>query len=131
MEEKHQPDVEGTAESEGDGVPEELFDKPKQPASRGIPSKERIWLHDLRKLRDEWKYHQNVRLELDQILHLIFPQKYQEKYYEISLNFMKALIDKTEMYGDDLGQFIRDNNYSKATFYNVVLPRLKKVECFQ
>lgn len=99
----------------------------KQPPSRGIPSKESLWLEDIRKLRDSWKYHQNVRLELDQILHIVFPEKYQAKYYATGLNFMKYLLEKQELYGDDIGAFLRDKNYSKATFYNVVLPRLKRV----
>ncbi|MFH1424295.1 MAG: hypothetical protein ABIG20_01295 [archaeon] len=99
----------------------------KQPPSRGIPSKESLCLADIRKLRDSWKYHQNVRLELDQILQIVFPPQYQAKYYDISLKFMNALLTKTEMRGDDLGEFIKKNNYSKATFYNIVLPRLRRI----
>ncbi len=99
----------------------------KAPASRGIPSKESLWLDDIRKLRDEWKYHQNVRLEIDQILQIIFPKKYQGKYYETALKFMQTLLAKQVMRGADLGEFLRANNYSKATFYNIILPRLKRV----
>lgn len=113
MEETHQYDVQ--------------LSEQKQPPSRGIPSKESLWLDDLKKLRESWKYHQNVRLEIDQILQIIFPQKYQAKYYEVALKFMRKLLEKIEMHGDDLGQFIKENNYSKATFYNVILPRLRKV----
>ncbi len=101
--------------------------KSKMPFSRGIPSKESLWLDDIRRLRDEWKYHQNVRLELDQVLHIIFPKKYQERYYETSLKFMKSLLEKQVMRGADLGEFLRLNSYSKATFYNIILPRLKRV----
>lgn len=97
------------------------------PPSRGIPSKESMWLDDIRKLRDDWKYHQNVRLEIDQILHIIFPKKYQEKYYETALKFMQSLLGKQVMRGADLGEFLRSNNFSKATFYNIILPRLKRV----
>src|SRR3989344_1509600 len=99
----------------------------KAPASRGIPSKESLWLGDIRKLRDEWKYHQNVRLEIDQILHIVFPKKYQERYYETALKFMQSLLAKQIMRGADLGEFLRSSNYSKATFYNIILPRLKRV----
>ena len=108
MEEKHHNDV-------------------KQPPSRGVPSKESLWLSDVRKLRDEWHYHKNVRLELDQVLALVFPPQYQAKYHEIALLFMKTLLHKTEMRGADLGTFLKDNNFSKATFYNIILPRLKRV----
>lgn len=99
----------------------------KQPPSRGIPSRESLWLEDIRKMREEWHYDKNARLELDQILQLIFPQKYQAKYYEIALNFMKFLLQKAELSGDSIGEFVRSHGYSKATFYNVILPRLKRV----
>lgn len=110
-----------------DVVPSALKAIKKMPASRGIPSKESMWLDDIRKLRDEWKYHQNVRLELDQIMHIIFPKKYQGKYYETALKFMQSLLAKQTMRGADLGEFLRTHNYSKATFYNIILPRLKRV----
>ncbi|HIK00025.1 TPA: hypothetical protein H1016_00615 [archaeon] len=105
-------------------MPEEVK---KSLPSRGIPSKESLWLEDIRKLRDDWKYHQNVRLEIDQILHIIFPKKYQEKYYETALKFMHSLLQKQVMRGADLGEFLRSSNFSKATFYNIILPRLKRV----
>lgn len=98
-----------------------------QPPSRGVPSKESLWLDDLRKRRDSWKYNQNVRLELDQILQLIFPEKYQKKYYTMAIEFMKNLLEKQELRGDDIGAFLREKGYSKATFYNVILPRLRRV----
>lgn len=113
MEEKHQNDIKGKSG--------------KEPPSRGVPSKETLWLNDLRKLRDEWKYHQNVRLEIGQIIQLVFPEKYQKVYNEVATNFIKLLLTKTELRGDDLGEFVKENNYSKATFYNIILPRLKKV----
>jgi len=107
---------------------EKPVEKPRlQPPTRGIPAKESMWLQDVRKLRDEWKYHQNVRLELTQLMHLIFPEKYQAKYYQIGLNFMQFLLKKGQLYGDDIGEFLKNQQYSKATFYNVILPRLKRV----
>lgn len=102
-------------------------DVKKQPPSRGVPSKESLWLEDVRKLRDSWKYHQNVRLELDQVLQLVFPPKYQAKYYGLGLAFMKHLLEKQELRGDDIGAFLREGSHSKATFYNVILPRLRRV----
>jgi hypothetical protein len=106
---------------------EHHYDVKKQPPTRGIPSKESLWLADIRKLRDAWKYHQKVRLELEQILQLVFPEKYQAKYYEIAVGFMKTLLEKTEMRGEAIGEFLRAHTFSKATFYNVILPRLKRV----
>jgi len=99
----------------------------KQPPTRGIPSKESLWLADLRKLRESWRYHQNVRLEMDQIMHIVFPQQYQQKYYEVARDFMQSLLKNTEMRGEDIGLFLQEKKHSKATFYNVILPRLKRV----
>ena len=95
--------------------------------SRGVPSKETLWLDDIRKRRQEWQYHKKVRLELEQLLQLVFPKQYQPKYYEIALKFMNFLLERGQLKGADTGSFITKNNFSKATFYNIILPRLKKV----
>lgn len=116
MAKTHQNDIEREKSNSG-----------QSPPSRGVPSRETLWLNDLRKLRKEWKYHQGVRLELEQIIQLIFPEKYQKVYNEVATNFMNLLLKKIELHGDDLGTFIKKNDYSKATFYNIILPRLKKV----
>lgn len=97
------------------------------PASRGAPSKETLWFDDVKRLRDEWAYHKNVRLELNQILELVFPPKYQQKYYLMAIEFMNHLLGKQALYGDDIGAFIREKSFSKATFYNIILPRLRRV----
>ena len=95
--------------------------------SRGVPAKESLWLDDIRKRRDEWKYHKKVRLELEQLMRIVFPPEYQEKYYDVALKFMKFLLEKGTTKGQDTGEFIKTNGFSKATFYNVILPRLKRV----
>ena len=41
--------------------------------------------------------------------------------------FVKELSVQTQMEGDELGKFVSEKNISKATFYNRVLPRLKRV----
>lgn len=95
--------------------------------SRGVPAKESIWLDDVRKRREEWQYHKKVRLDIEHLVQIIFPKQYQPKYYCISLAFMKHLLEKGQLKGADTGEFISKNSFSKATFYNVILPRLKKV----
>ncbi len=95
--------------------------------SRGVPAKETIWLDDIRKRRDEWQYHKKVRLDLEHLIQIIFPKQYQPKYYDIALKFMQFLLEKGQLKGADTGSFISKNSFSKATFYNVILPRLKKV----
>jgi len=95
--------------------------------SRGVPAKESLWLDDVRKRRDEWQYHKKVRLDLGQLVQIIFPKQYQPKYHDITIKFMQFLLSKGRLEGEDTGKFITENNYSKATFYNIILPRLRKV----
>jgi len=95
--------------------------------SRGVPAKETIWLDDVRKRREEWQYHKKVRLDLHQIVQIIFPKQHQPKYHEIALKFMHFLLERGRLEGADTGSFIAQNSFSKATFYNVILPRLKRV----
>jgi len=102
---------------------------PQQPKviSRGVPAKESLWLDDVRKRREEWQYHKKVRLELPHLLQIVFPKQHQPKYHDISLKFMQFLLEKGRLEGADTGAFISSNGFSKATFYNIILPRLKKV----
>lgn len=95
--------------------------------SRGVPAKESLWLDDVRKRREEWQYHKKVRLELPQIVQIVFPKEHQPKYNDIAIKFMYFLLDKGRLEGADTGSFITQNSFSKATFYNVILPRLKRV----
>lgn len=95
--------------------------------SRGVPSKESLWLDDIRKRRNQWQYHKKVRLELDHLIQIIFPKEYQPKYNDMAIRFMQFLLEKGQLKGKDTGSFISKNNFSKATFYNIILPRLKKV----
>ena len=95
--------------------------------SRGVTAKESLWLDDVRKRREEWQYHKKVRLELHHLMQVVFPKQHQPKYHDISLKFMNFLLEKGRLEGVDTGSFIATNGFSKATFYNVILPRLKKV----
>ena len=112
-------------------------DKPKPTIpSRGIPSKEAMYLpphysKELRRFQDDNETPTRNYWSLEEVVNFIFPKKYQEKYYEIALSFLKLVV-KVEssgksVTGDDIGRFIKENNISKATFYNRVLPRLKRV----
>jgi hypothetical protein len=95
--------------------------------SRGVPAKESLWLDDVRKRREEWQYHKKVRLELYHLIQIVFPKQHQPKYHDVALKFMNFLLEKGRLEGADTGSFITTNGFSKATFYNVILPRLKKV----
>jgi len=119
-----EPDVE--ADSTPITTPAQQTQQPKV-ISRGVPAKESLWLDDVRKRREEWQYHKKVRLELPHLLQIIFPKQHQPKYHDISLKFMQFLLEKGRLEGADTGAFITSNGFSKATFYNIILPRLKKV----
>ncbi len=91
--------------------------------SKGIPSKESLWFPP--KDSKKWKtLDPDIRWELKDIIEHIFPTKYEEKYHEIALSFIQTLLKKQKMFGEEIASWIKENNFSKATFYNKVLPKL-------
>lgn len=104
----------------------------KQVASRGIPSKESMFLppHDsplIRSFEDSNEAMTRNYWDLNEVSTFIFPKKYQEKYHSIATSFLSMLVQKTKIEGTEISSFVKENNISKATFYNRVLPRLKRV----
>lgn len=95
-------------------------------SSRGIPGSQSLWLDSIRNRRDEWRYHE-ARLGMEQIMQLIFPEKYQPKYYEISLGLFEQLTRSKYLNSDTLAEWYKRHNYSKATIHNVIIPKLKRV----
>lgn len=123
--EEYPPEVE---EKEEETAPQET----KQIASRGVPSSESIYLprHDSPELRSFQDKNETITRNLwnvEELVNFIFSKKYQPKYYEIALGFMSLLYEKTQVTGDETAAFVKTNGISKATFYNRVLPRLKRV----
>lgn len=101
-------------------------------ASRGIPASESAYIprHDSEELRTFQDKNENMTRnlwDLEEVTNFVFSKKYQQKYYEISLSFLKLLVKKISLTGNDTSGFIKNNGISKATFYNRVLPRLKRV----
>ena len=104
----------------------------KQISSRGVPSSESIYLprHDSDELRSFQDKNEGITRNpwnAEELTNFIFSKRYQPKYYEIALGFIKLLCDKTIVSGEETSGFVRSNSISKATFYNRVLPRLKRV----
>jgi hypothetical protein len=104
----------------------------KQIASRGVPSDESIYLprYDSDELRSFQDKNESITRNLwnvEEITNFIFSKKYQPKYYEIALGFMRLLSEKTQLTGEETAAFVKGSNISKATFYNRVLPRLRRV----
>lgn len=111
--------------------PEMERNKPSIP-SRGIPSKESLYLpshysKELRRFQDDNENPMKNYWALEEVVNFVFPKKYQEKYHNTAVAFLEVLCKKIEMDGNDIGMFIKNKGISKATFYNRVLPRLKRV----
>jgi len=125
---------------EGEETPEEpIGGKEEEPeeeshkiASRGIPSKDSLFLPpfnspELRAFQDGNENITRNSWNLEEVVNFVFPARYQTKYHEIAIAFLRLLCDKTQLTGDEIGNFVSQNGISKATFYNRVLPRLRRV----
>ena len=100
-------------------------------ASRGIPASESLYLprHDSPELRNFQDQNESATRNvwgIDELVNFVFPKKYQPKYYAAAEAFLRHLCVKTSLGNGEMAEFIRDNNISKATFYNRVLIRLKR-----
>jgi hypothetical protein len=110
---------------------EEPAKEARKVQSRGIPSDESMYLPahnspDIRAFQDK---EENIGRNLwssDEVINFVFPKKYQPTYYAIATAFTKLLGEKLTLDGTALSAFVKSNGYSKATFYNRVLPRLRK-----
>jgi len=115
--------------------PEEKEEKDQEQhtiASRGIPSKDSLYLPpynspELRNFQDANENATRNTWSVEEVVNFIFPKRYQEKYNEIALAFMKLALEKGALSGEEIGRFVSSGGISKATFYNRVLPRLKRV----
>ncbi|MBM3229755.1 hypothetical protein FJZ26_04955 [Candidatus Parvarchaeota archaeon] len=104
----------------------------KSIASRGIPSKDSLYLPpfnspSMRPFEDGSGAITHTFWDLSEVLNFVFPRHYQLKYNEIAEKFLLQLIKSLTLDGPALGNFVKANGISKATFYNRVLPRLKRI----
>ena len=104
----------------------------KKIASRGIHSKESLYLpaHNSPELRSFQDGNENITRNvwnLEEVVNFVFPSRYQQKYHEVALDFMRLLVERTQLNGEEIGSFVSAHSISKATFYNRVLPRLKRI----
>jgi hypothetical protein len=129
-------DASGADEGAKGEEPENQGGKPDAAArtidSRGVPSNESIYLPrydspELRSFQDKNESITRNSWNVDELTNFIFSKKYQPKYFEIAIGFLRLLAEKTEVTGEEIAAFVRNSGISKATFYNRVLPRLKRV----
>ncbi len=100
--------------------------------SRGVPANESLYFppynsNELRSFQDNDERLTRNLWSLDEVVNFVFSKRYQTKYYEVAVGFLKLLVEKTMLTGEDISTYISSNNLSKATFYNRVLPRLRRV----
>lgn len=100
--------------------------------SRGVPSSLSLYFppynsEELRNFQDNEEKPTRNLWNLEEVINFVFSKKYQPKYYEVALEFMKLLSRSGHVKGEDISGFIKDKGISKATFYNRVLPRLRRV----
>jgi len=101
-------------------------------ASRGVPSSESLYFprHDSDELRAFQDKDENLTRNLwnvEELVNFVFSRKYQPTYYDVALKFMKIVAEKPFIDGSAISEFITANSVSKATLYNRVLPRLRRV----
>lgn len=109
-----------------------LENEKKVIASRGVPAHETFYLPaynsaEIRNFQDKEENSTRNLWSLEELVNFIFSKKYQPKYYENALGFLKLLSEKITLGGTDISGYVKNNNISKATFYNRVLPRLRKI----
>jgi hypothetical protein len=98
-------------------------------ASRGIPSSDSLYFppfSEVRKFQDDNEQQTRNLWSLEEVVNFVFPKKYQEKYHEIAVSFMKLLTEKVYLDGSDISSFISQNNISKATFLQSRSPSFEK-----
>ncbi|HII53508.1 hypothetical protein COT30_04835 [Candidatus Micrarchaeota archaeon CG08_land_8_20_14_0_20_49_17] len=100
-------------------------------ATRGIPADDSFYLprHDspeLKRFQDENETITRNVWGVGELANFVFPKRYRQKYHEVALAFLNTLGEKTELSGSEIAAFVSANNFSKATFYNKVLLRLKR-----
>lgn len=104
----------------------------KSIASRGVPASESLYLprfdsEELRIFQDKDENATRNLWTMEELVNFVFSRKYQQKYYEAAFGFLKLLNEKTHLAGEDISSYINSHSVSKATFYNRVLPRLRRV----
>ncbi len=101
-------------------------------SSRGVPSSLSLYFppynsEEIRSFQDDSESLTKNLWSLQEVANFVFSKKYQPKYYEIASKFLFYLSEKLQLSGDEISLFVKENNISKATFYNRVLPRLRRV----
>jgi len=99
---------------------------------RGIPSSQSLYFpsynaEGVRPFQDSNENQTRNLWKLEDVVNLVFSKEHQPTYFEIAQKFLDLLFRKPHIDGTEVGEFVSSNGISKATFYNRVLPRLRRV----
>lgn len=99
---------------------------PKPILSRGIPSKQSLFLprHDGKIINMKGGLNNNIIWSVDDVIDFIFPKIYQPRYHEVATSFVEFLLKEGMIDSEKISKFLKDNNYSKATLENIIIPKL-------
>lgn len=100
----------------------------KPPPSRGVPSKECMWLPHKSGIfiKKKGGITGDILWTYKDIIDFIFPKIYQPKYYEVACSFLELFYEKRVIRSKDISEFLKRTGYSKATLENIVIPKLKR-----
>jgi hypothetical protein len=100
--------------------------RPRPPSSHGIPSDESLWLpsHDGKAVREKGGLDKTVIWSVPDVVDFIFPKDFQPKYHEVAVKFVELLLSCEVVTKKEIGKFLKDNGFSKATLENKVIPKL-------
>ncbi|MFA6908000.1 MAG: hypothetical protein WC263_04195, partial [Candidatus Micrarchaeia archaeon] len=95
----------------GKEEPEEKDEETHKIASRGIPSKDSLFLPpfnspELRAFQDGNENITRNSWNLEEVVNFVFPARFQAKYHEIAIGFMRLLLEKSALTGDEIGNFV-------------------------
>ncbi len=99
---------------------------PKYPSSKGIKSKESLYLprHDGKFISDKGGLDKSIIWGVEDVISFIFPKIYQPKYNEIAIKFINFVLEYEKTGKEEITKFINDNNYSRSTLENEIIPKI-------
>lgn len=99
---------------------------PKYPSSRGIKSKESLYLprHDGRFISEKGGLDKNIIWGVEDVIDFVFPKIYQPKYNEIAVKFTNFVLEHGKIGKEEITRFIKINGYSRSTLENEIIPKM-------
>ena len=106
---------------------------PRPPFSHGIPASESLWIpsHYGMDVRDKGGLDKTVIWGVTDVIDFIFPEKFQPKYHEVAVKFVELLLSHDVVTKREISKFLRENDYSRATLENKIIPKLVRFGLIQ